>query len=70
MKKKQYNLDAKEGKWYEITEGYFTNTCCGCGLEHIIQVCITPNHKVGIRFFQYKNQTEKQIKKLLYPKYP
>lgn len=50
-------IQGKEGKWYKIVDGHFTNVCCGCGMEHRIEVMVDKRDmKVGMRFFLIKER--------------
>jgi hypothetical protein len=35
-------IKGKAGQWYYPTEGHFVNVCCGCGLEHRIELLVAP----------------------------
>ena len=60
------HIDAIEGKWYLITEGHFIHVCCGCGLEHEIQVGLAwkeefeelAKNKVSIRFLRTSDDSD------------
>lgn len=55
-------ITAKEGAWYEVTDGRLINTCCGCGLNHRIELMAVPHKRAkgkmeitcAIRFFRAK----------------
>ena len=59
---------AEENRWYLLTEGQVIQTCCNCGLEHIIVTGlawkeafeVAPHGKIAIKFLSIK-QTGKKI---------